>query len=445
MNRISQCIFLIFGLCTPLLGQQSLSLEEALEIGISNSIDVEIAKINQRIATNNNTLKAAGQHPTITASLTNSNVLLSQNNPASFIGDARILSNSIDGNVDVAVSIYDGNRIQINKSIFELQQALSNLGVDQSIEQVILNVLSAYYQAQIQKEQLQTFDEVLKLSEDRIEYQEIRKEFGQSGTFDLLQSQDALLNDSTNYLVTLNNYKTAIRSLKLAMGDIDSETDYDVSDPLDFDPKIYRENELVSRSADRNFTLQSLKVNEKIAISQINFQKSFRKPTLSLNGGVNLGLVGTDLSGSIPGTNEPFTYTLGNSYGPYVNLAARYTISDGGNINRSVENAELEARIAQLDIQNQKRNLTIQVQNALAEYNNQLNLIALAENLLDNARNNLQIAEERFKAAQINSFDYRSIQLSYINANLTRLSAIFNLKMSGMEIERLTGDLVNYQ
>ena len=105
----------------------------------------------------------------------------------------------------------------------------------------------------------------------------------------------------------------------------------------------------------------------------------------------------------------------------------------------------MEAKIADLTIANQERNLSSQIEDAVANYNDQIRLINLTESLLANARRNMEIAEERFKAAQINSFDYRTIQLSYLNADVARLNSIFNLKMAEMEIDRLTGDLVTYQ
>ena len=40
----------------------------------------------------------------------------------------------------------------------------------------------------------------------------------------------------------------------------------------------------------------------------------------------------------------------------------------------------------------------------------------------------------------ISSFDYRSIQLAYINASQSKLRAIFNLKNMDTELVRLIGD-----
>jgi len=427
-----------------LSGQIPISLEQAIERGIANSIGIQIAKIDQEIANNNNTWKAAGKHPTVTSSLGNNNVLVVQDNPTGFISKATILSNSLDGNVDVAINLYDGGRININKALFEKQALLADNTLKQNIENTIQSVLSAYYQAQILKEQIGTFDEILKLSEDRIAYQNVRKEFGQAGTFDLLQTQDALLNDSTNFLVTLNNYQSALRSLKLAMGEVDSGIQFEVADPLTYEVKAYSTDDLVSRVLVKNTTLQALNLSKDLATAQTELQKTIKKPTLALNGGVNLSLSGTDLFGDTDFARM-VGYTLGNSYGPYVNLTARYTIYDGNNIQRNIDNALLEEKVADLNLTDQKRNLSSQIQNAIANYNHQIELINLTESLLVNAKRNIEIAEERFRSAQITSFDYRTIQLSYINANLSKLNSVFNLKMAEMEIDRLTGDLVTYQ
>jgi len=89
-----------------------------------------------------------------------------------------------------------------------------------------------------------------------------------------------------------------------------------------------------------------------------------------------------------------------------------------------------------------KRTLSNQLQNALANYNNQLRLVNLTANLINNAKENLTIGEERFKGGLITSFDYRNIQLSFVNASQARLNAIFNLKNTEVELMRLTGDLI---
>ena len=99
--------------------------------------------------------------------------------------------------------------------------------------------------------------------------------------------------------------------------------------------------------------------------------------------------------------------------------------------------------VAQLNVEDLKRNLNNQLANTLATYNNQKEVVLMTNQLLENAQQNLTISEERFKGGLINSFDYRSVQISFINASQSRLNAVFNLKNTETELIRLTGGLVS--
>ena len=87
--------------------------------------------------------------------------------------------------------------------------------------------------------------------------------------------------------------------------------------------------------------------------------------------------------------------------------------------------AKVQELSTQLEIEDFKRNLHVQLENTLATYNNEKRLVDLTNGLVANAQRNLQIADERFKGGLINSFDFRTIQISYINAAQSRLNAIF--------------------
>ena len=69
-------------------------------------------------------------------------------------------------------------------------------------------------------------------------------------------------------------------------------------------------------------------------------------------------------------------------------------------------------------------------------------LVARLESLIENAERNISIAEERYRGGTINSFDYRAIQLSLVNAEFQLLNAQLNLKNTETELLRLTGQIV---
>ena len=55
---------------------------------------------------------------------------------------------------------------------------------------------------------------------------------------------------------------------------------------------------------------------------------------------------------------------------------------------------------------------------------------------------NQQISEEKFRAGTINSFNYRDVQLIYLNASIDRLQAIYDLIDTDTELTRITGGII---
>lgn len=428
-----------------LSAQERLSLTQAIEIGIQNNYQIEIAKQNLQVASNNNDWGAAGRYPRVDLNLNSNNGYRNAKSPG-FLLEQSALSGGITPSIDAAWTIYDGKKVKITKQQLEQVEHQTNLGISVATENTIQSIILAYNRALIQEEQLTTLREVLTLSRDRIEYQNVRKEFGQAGKFDLLQTQDAYLNDSTNILIQENNVATTYRDLNLAMGQDDLSKVYQLTDELDYAPITYQLADLEQSLFANNRNLQSLMVNRELANINTQFQESFKKPTISLGSGLVYDLTGTDgrqliaFGGQPPvdtenkGTNKTFNF--------YFNIQANYNLFDGGNKKRNIENAKVDELIAQLNINELKRTLSNQLQNALANYNNQLRLVNLTANLIDNAKENLTIGEERFKGGLITSFDYRNIQLSFVNASQARLNAIFNLKNTEVELMRLTGALI---
>jgi outer membrane protein len=56
----------------------------------------------------------------------------------------------------------------------------------------------------------------------------------------------------------------------------------------------------------------------------------------------------------------------------------------------------------------------------------------------------MSIADEKFRTGAISSFEYRDIQLIYLNSALRRLEAIYDLIGSRTALTRLTGGFLMY-
>ncbi len=437
-------LLLIFfaGSALAITAQQNLSLSQAIEIGLRNNFNIQIADANVQIAENSNHWAMAGRAPSINLTLTIPNTFTDQNNPTSFLPNLQAFSTGITPGADISWILFDGYRVRFTKQQLEKLEELSKGEAKVVVENSIQAVILAYQNALIQREQIGVLQDVLDLSRDRIRYEEIKKEYGQSGTFDLLQTQDAYLNDSTNYLIQKNSYEIALRNLNLAMGVNDLNRTYNLTDELSFEAPDYLMETLKSKMYASNHALQNALLNRDLANVNTKIVESANYPRVSLGAGANYNLNSTTVTGTFREGPKLDTTTSVKTLNGFLNITASYNIFDGGVRKRQIENAKVQELIAGLGIDELKRNLSAQLENTLATYNNQKQLVELTQSLIENAAQNLEIADERFKGGVITSFDYRTIQLNYINASQARLNAIFNLKTTETELIRLTGGFV---
>ena len=155
---------------------------------------------------------------------------------------------------------------------------------------------------------------------------------------------------------------------------------------------------------------------------------------LSMNIGVN-----TNNSGVYYNNNNG---NWDDSYGVNGRLALSWTLSNGGNVRRAIQNAKIEEEIGQIQTEEMSRALYNQLFRTYSEYNIKRQLRDVSLLSVESASLNLQIAEEKFKSGTINSFNYRDIQVIYLNAARGLLQANFNLVDTYTELLRLTGGIV---
>lgn len=436
--------FLLFALTSQ--AQENLSLSDAIQLGLDNNYQIKIAEARTEIAANNDSWAIAGRVPTVNLTANSLNNYRNLSNPAGPLTASNTLNTGITPGIEASMILFDGYRIKITKEQLEKQNTLSQSNQQLVVQNSIQSIINAYYNALVQKEQLNVLDEVLTLSRDRVAYQEVRKEFGQSSTFDILQTQDAYLNDSTNYVLQTNTFEAAIRNLNLAMGVDDLGTSYLLTDTLTYAAEAYQLSDLQEEMESNNVQLRTEYINRELSSINTRLQQSAFRPTVQVQAGAtyNVGISFGEQTLSF-GPNETvqeIPQIAAKTFQPFLNLSASYPIYDGGARKTRLENAQKEELIAQLNINDLKRTLNNQLANTLATYNTQMRLVEVTTNLVDNAKRNLEIAEERFRGGLINSFDYRTIQVSYINASQQRLNAVFNLKNTETELIRLIGGLV---
>ncbi len=431
-------ILIIFAICnaTGSIAQEtiSLSLSDAIKLGLENNYKIQLFDRQVKIAQNNNTQGAAGRYPSI--SFTAMQVNRYDDTKSRTVQDERdkYKTNYIAPGVGLNWNLFSGFAVNISKKNLEALEELSEGNAAIVVENTIQGIILGYYLILLQQEKLNVFEEVKKLSRDRYQYMKTKQQFGSAVTFDVLQAKDAYLSDSVNYLTQKLNLQNSILILKLLLA-LEDNISFTLTDRFSVEINNYDFDTLRAKMLDNNKTLRNQFVNQKILEYSTSLSKSSIYPNLFFSAGTDYSNTRLKYEGQSAGTSYSFDY--------YANFSLSFNLFNGGQTRRTIRNAIIGEDIGLLTIKEMKKALNNELLNEYDLFNIRKKLLSVAEASRESTGLNLDIAAEKFKAGAINSFNYRDIQLSYLNASIRRLEAIFNLIDSETELLRLTGGIIS--
>lgn len=447
--------------------QDTLSLARAIQIGLQNNFDVQIGNLNIDIAKNNNNWGQAGMLPTINLTGGQPNNV-TQRKPANpFAVPGRSISDNLNGQLDVQFTLFDGFFVRLSKQRLDKLEELSNGNARFLMENTVQGIILGYYSVLLQREQLQVLVKNKEFSKERYDYVKLRKELGGAITFDVLQEQNNYLTDSASVLQQEIVLKNTLRDLNLLLNENINKT-YLFTEGIPFENEVYRYEDLRDKMLRSNTNLKNQYISQELFRNSTSIAESNYSPTILLNTGVNGGLdklnanfrakTGNTIENTVGFVNRdsnlpvyntvnetalrPQTIT-GNSYGAYANFGLRFTLFNGGQIRRAVENSQIQEKIVQLSTDQLKLSLENDLLANFDLYNLRRQLVQIAQVRLQAAELNLQLGNERYKNGALSAIDLRIVQDNYQRAALENYLAIYANISSRVDLVRLTGGLLD--
>ena len=418
-------------------GQESMTLEKALSIGLENNFGIKIADKSIEIAENNNSWARAGKTPTIDLNGSFTNNLVNDNNPASFL-QGTYYSGSLGATADVNWVLYNGGRIKLNKEQLELAVDQQKLNKSSDINLLFRSIYQQYYEVIFQQEQLEVLSQVLELSQDRLAYENTKREFGSSNAYNLIQFEASVVADSSAIISQEQRVEVAKRNLYQTLDMLGYE-DYNFVERLSINQEAIDPEKFRSVMNEENYTLKSLEMIASLNRLNTGLAQAATKPTVSVSGSIGFSQNGFKFFADDPNTGEPFDFLFSNRITGGVNAFLNYNLYDGGVRKDNIQSAKLQEEVDQLTIVEAKAELNNQLDILIDNYQNQMELLAIADRQIQLANSNLEITEERFKSGQLTSLDYRNVQNQYLNAAYGKVGAIYSLLVTKSEIDFLVG------
>ena len=117
---------------------------------------------------------------------------------------------------------------------------------------------------------------------------------------------------------------------------------------------------------------------------------------------------------------------------------------DGNNQRRSLHNSVIDRESKDLRYREVEQGVKADLLTIYSAYNNNLRLISLEEQNFQTARENLDIALERYKLGSLSGIDLREVQKSLLDARERLISAHYQTKLAEVSLQLISGKIMEY-
>jgi outer membrane protein len=413
-----------------LSAQETLTVEQAIEIVLKNNYDIQLAKNEAEIAARNNSVGNAGMLPRINGTLSD-NFTLNNLNQA-FSNGNEINTNNVTGNnlsagVALNWTLFDGLRMFAAKGRLKRLEQIGALALKDEMQTVVANTMTAYYDVVRAQQQMKAIDEAIGILEERVKLAEARYQVGTAGKSDWLQARVDLNEQKSNRLMQ----RKLIEQRKADLNNLlarNAETEFTVTDSI---PLLQTEN-VAADVESKN--LQLLIAAKNVEAARFAKKEAFAQylPTLVGNLGYNYSRA----------NNSAGFFLVNQTNGLNTGFSLSIPLFNGLNTIRQNKVAAIQLLSSQFNLEKVRFQVRASQYKATKDFALSMQQLKLEEENIALAREHSTIALERFRLAQSTAIELREAQISFVNAQTRLVNARYAAKLADTELLRLRGELV---
>ena len=416
---------------------QTFTLSQCLKKGLENNYSLRITRNDEEVAHNNATAANAGYMPTIDLAAGYNGSLGGNSSKMRATGEIEKSGNSFDNNVsagvDVNWTIFNGFKTKTTYKQLKEMEKMGETATRLAIEDFIAGLTAEYYNFLQQRMRLDNYYNAVLLSKERLRIVEERYNIGNFSRLDYQQAKADFNADSAQFIkqqevvitsrIALNEMM-AIEQVYTPITTV--ETTIEIDSTLDF-------TYLWNRMLENNASL--LLADHSNRITELDYKKVLSRnyPYLKLNAGY-------DYSFNNYGKG---TYIHRNGWGGNASLTIGINLWDG-NRRREKRNAEIAIENAKLERERLVLSLKADLGNMWQAYQNNLQLLNLEKLNVITARENHDIAKERYMLGDLSGIELRVAQQSLLRAEERLLSVEYETKICEISLLLISGDIGNY-
>lgn len=435
--------FVLVIISVTVSAQRMLTLEEAIAIALKNNYAIQLSKNDSMVAQLNNSYRNAAFYPTLNAT---TGITFNNNDQLQKFSDGTtrerngVKSSNIQAALSLNWTLFDGMKMFATRDKVAEFVKLGELGIKNQVVNTVAEVINTYYNIVRLKQQVKAVDEQISINEERVKLAEYKLDIGVGAKPDVLQSkvdlnaQKALKLEQMTAIEQQKEILNQLLNAKMNAADSPS-TFFEVSDSIPINTALSL-GDIQSGIETTNPLLLLNKKNLDIARLTLKEHLAERYPTVGFAS--NYNFTKADNKAVVNPFQPLFSRNKGFNYG----FTASIPIFNRFNVKRQIQQAKLDISYQQLVYDNQQSLLNLSVINAFKDYEQQKKALALEEENIILARENVNIVLQVYKLNSTTLIQLKEAQLSLQQAYNRLIAARYNAKLAETELMRLKGELV---
>ncbi len=413
------------------------TLKSCLEQGLLNNYSLRIVRNEEQVSKNNATLGNAGYLPTLDLSAGYKGTIDNTETKARATGettkDNGVFDQTLDAGINLNWTIFDGFNITPNYQRLKELERQGETNTRIAIEDLIANIAAEYYNYVQQKIRLKNFRYAVSLSKERLRIVEERYHIGNFSRLDYQQAKVDFNADSAQYMKQQELLHTSRIQLNELMANKDVDQPFIIQDSLINVTASLNFEELWNATLTINASL--LRAEQNNTLARLDYKKVCSRdyPYVKMNGGYGYTLNKYDISANSRRSN------LGLNFG----VTVGFNLFDG-NRRRERKNARIAVQNARLEREQLEQALRADLSNLWQAYQNNLQMLNLERQNLVAAKENHEIAMERYMLGNLSGIEMREAQKSLLDAEERILSAEYDTKLCEISLLQISGKVARY-
>ena len=413
---------------------QVITLEQALEIAMSENVSVKVADLEIKRTEYAKKGAYAALYPQIDLTGSYQRTIKKQVMYMTMNGQSMGIevgkSNTINAGASAAMPV-------VNAQLWGSLK-LSALDVELAVEkarssrlEMVTQVKNAYYAVLMAKEAFSVYKEVYENAVLNLEETQKKFDAQKTSEFELVRAKTSVANAVPNVYNAESSVILALWQLKAVLG-VDLDMDLDVAGKLEDHSQqmFYDIHQHDSVSLDNNSTMKQLAIQMEQLAQNIKLQKFANIPSLALAFNFSYMSMADDIS------FKEFPWT------PYstVGLSLNIPIFAGGKRYQAIRQAKNQHQQVQLQVENTERQLKIAIRQSLNSMEMNMKSYYAAQTAVESAQKAYDIAAASYKLGRGTLLDLNDAQLALTQSQLAKSQAVYNFLSAKAQLEQTLGN-----